>query len=139
MRPTAHPARTRLVHRVVAPVAVLGLGFGMIACGDDDDVDEPSTTDVTSPPIDDPPGNGNGADDGNDGADPDVGLEDDFDESSIIGFSEDEARDVVEAGGRDFRVAMIDGERQALTDDLVEGRVNVSVTDGVVDGVEFSG
>jgi hypothetical protein len=113
---------TTPVRWLVASLAVLGLGAGVAACGDDDDgvADPPAVTEPADP-----------VDPGND--------VDDFDESAIVGLPVDEARQVVEADGRDFRVAVIDGEDQALTADFVEGRVNVAVTDGVVEGVEFIG
>lgn len=111
------PRRHRSVRAIVASLAVLGLGAGLVACNDDDDND-----------VDDPPSVTDPVDDTND-----------FDESAIVGLPEDEARQVVEADGRDFRVAVIDGEDQALTADYVEGRVNVAVSDGVVEGVEFIG
>ena len=117
---TRPPATGRRPHRsvraLVASLAVLGVGAGLVACNDDDnDVDDPPS--VTDP-----------VDDTND-----------FDESAIVGLPVDEAREVVEAQGRDFRVAVIDGEDQVLTTDFVEDRVNVAVSDGVVEGVEFIG
>ena len=38
-----------------------------------------------------------------------------------------------------LRVAVLDGESQALTEDFQPARINVRVEDGVVTGVEFMG
>ena len=38
-----------------------------------------------------------------------------------------------------LRVAVLDGESQALTEDFQPARINVRVDDGVVTGVEFMG
>lgn len=117
---------TRRAAWLVAPVLV----FGMAACGDDDTVeDPPAAVDPAPDPGDDPP------------TDPtmDPGVEDDFDDSTIIGLPVDEAQAQVEGDDRQFRVAEIDGEPQALTMDLVEGRVNVVVNDGIVESVAFIG
>lgn len=108
--------RTR-VFAVVSIASVAALGMSVSACGDDDADDLPTTTVPSDQP--DPP--------------------DDFDESSIIGLEVDAAQTEVTAQGREFRVAEIDGEAQVLTDDLVDGRVNVEVEDGVVTGVAFIG
>lgn len=97
-----------------AVFAVFGLGSGLVACGSDDDGDPPATTSAD-------------------------GLDDDFDETTIVGLPVDEAQRVVEGEGREFRVAVLDGEDQILTTDLVEGRVNVVVTDGLVESISFYG
>ncbi|CAN5491879.1 hypothetical protein BH23ACT3_BH23ACT3_11550 [soil metagenome] len=108
---------------LVVSLAMLGLGAGVVACGDDVDngvADPPTAADPADP------------------VDPAGGV-DGFDESTIVGLPVDEARKVGEADGRDCRVAVIDGEDQTLTADFVEGRVNVAVSDGVVEGVGFIG
>lgn len=107
--------RRRVLRAVVAPLLVVGVGLGAAACGDDDDAEPPADTTFD--------------DDYSDG----------FDETTIVGLPVDEARSLVEADGRQFREAVIDGEDQVLTMDLVEGRVNVVVTDGLVESVAFYG
>jgi len=107
--------RRRVLRAAVVPLLVVGVGLGAAACGSDDDAEPPADTTF------------------------DDDLSDGFDESTIVGLPVDEARSLVEADGRQFREAVIDGEDQVLTMDLVEGRVNVVVTDGLVESVAFYG
>lgn len=116
---THSPTATRRTRPAATFVAVgLALGLGLAACGDDD-------ADVA----DDPPATAP-ADD--------IELGE-FDESLIVGLPVDEAQEVVEDEGWVFRIAVLDGEDQVLTMDLVENRVNVAVDDGIVTGIEFIG
>lgn len=113
-------ARTSPIRAGLAPwiAAGLALGVGMAACGDD-----------TDGGADDPPATAPSGD-------VEAG---EFDESLIVGLPVDEAQQVVEDEGWEFRVAVIDGEEQMLTMDYVENRVNVVVDDGLVEGIHSIG
>ncbi len=114
---THSPTATRRTRPAATFVAVgLALGLGLAACGDDDDADDPPAT----APADD------------------VELGE-FDESLIVGLPVEEAEEVVEDEGWEFRIAVLDGEDQVLTMDFVPNRVNVAVDDGIVTGIEFIG
>lgn len=54
------------------------------------------------------------------------------DEYDVVGLREAEARDRAERDGKPFRVVCIDGRAVLVTADLIEGRVNVHLRDGVV-------
>ena len=54
------------------------------------------------------------------------------DEAPFIGLTRDEASALAEADGRRWRVGREDGERFALTDDLIVGRVTFELDDGIV-------
>lgn len=57
----------------------------------------------------------------------------------LVGLPIDEATKVAEENGWIVRVSTLDGEGQAVTDDLRPNRVNVAVTDGIVTGVDSIG
>ena len=68
-----------------------------------------------------------------DGSLPDSPCEEEQqDDYNVVGLSEAQARDRAERDGKPFRVVCIDGRAVLVTADLVEGRVNVHVRDGVV-------
>lgn len=58
---------------------------------------------------------------------------------ALVGLSLDEATKVAEENGWTVRISTLDGVGQALTMDLQFNRVNLSVTDGVVVGVDSVG
>jgi hypothetical protein len=57
----------------------------------------------------------------------------------VVGDPLADARGRAERRGCTLRVADLDGEPQALTEDFQPARINVRVRDGVVAGVEFMG
>jgi hypothetical protein len=57
----------------------------------------------------------------------------------LVGDPVEAAEARAERRGCVFRVAVIDGESQALTDDFQPGRINVRVVGGLVSAVEFMG
>lgn len=52
--------------------------------------------------------------------------------TAYLGLTEDEAEALAAADGRPYRVGARDGERFALTQDYVVGRITVTIEDGVV-------
>jgi hypothetical protein len=110
-----HTASRRRLTTAITVAAVFGLGVGVAACGDD----APDDPRATVP------------------ADGDEAMA--FDDELIVGLPVDEAEQVAEDEGFVFRIAVLDGEDQALTMDFVPNRVNVAVDDGIVTGVEFVG
>jgi len=58
---------------------------------------------------------------------------------SIVGLSVDEGTKVAEAAGFTVRVSTLDGVPQAVTADFLSNRLNVSVGDGVVTGIDNIG
>jgi hypothetical protein len=57
----------------------------------------------------------------------------------LVGETLRDAQQSARRRGCTLRVAVIDGEPQALTEDFQPARINVRVRDGVVAGVEFMG
>jgi hypothetical protein len=57
----------------------------------------------------------------------------------LVGDPVEAATARAERRGCVLRVAVVDGEGQALTDDFQPGRINVRVVGGLVSGVEFMG
>jgi hypothetical protein len=57
----------------------------------------------------------------------------------LVGEPVGDAAARAERRGCPFRIAFVDGEGQALTDDFQPARINVRVDDGAVSGVEFMG
>jgi hypothetical protein len=57
----------------------------------------------------------------------------------LVGDALDDAGARAERRGCTLRVAVLDGEPQALTEDFQPARINVRVRNGVVAGVEFMG
>jgi hypothetical protein len=57
----------------------------------------------------------------------------------LVGDPVEAAEARAERRGCVFRVAVVDGEGQALTDDFQPGRINVRVVGGLVSAVEFMG
>jgi hypothetical protein len=57
----------------------------------------------------------------------------------LVGLSLDEATKVATDQGWELRVSTLDGEGQALTDDLRSNRVDIAVSNNVVTGIDFVG
>jgi hypothetical protein len=57
----------------------------------------------------------------------------------LVGDPVETAQARAERRGCVFRIAVLDGEGQVLTEDFQPARINVRVDDGVVSGVEFMG
>lgn len=60
-----------------------------------------------------------------------------IDEKEYVGKTIEEARKTAISNGVDFRITMVNGEATMSTADLRSDRVNVSVVDGMVDGVHL--
>ena len=60
-------------------------------------------------------------------------------EGLLVGLSLDEATKVATDQGWELRVSTLDGEGQALTDDLRTNRVDIAVSNDVVTGIDFVG
>jgi hypothetical protein len=57
----------------------------------------------------------------------------------LVGAALADARERAQRRGCTLRVAVLDGEPQALTEDFQPARINVRVRDGAVTGIEFIG
>ncbi len=112
----------------VAIVATLTLA---IACGDDADtrtgdspVDGPDApAGEPDAPIDEPDAPA---------GEPDTPTDVDSIAASVVGMSEQEGTDTIEAAGFVVRVQERDGERFALTEDYGFDRVNLTISAGVI-------
>lgn len=137
--------------RSLTLVSLAGLlTLGAAACGGDGDDDvattappaaEPDGTAVDDPDaaVSSPPNVGEPDPPTDDGTLPDLTPVDAADAEVLVGQTLADAEDEADARGWTVRVARLDGEDLALTEDYSPTRINVAVEDDVVVGVLFVG
>ena len=139
--------RTRSRHPLRRPAlaGLCALALAGAACGEEDSpAPGPSApspdTPTSSPPADPPPNAGGAIPELPDNDDPSAVIctgppEGTFDATSIVGETEEDAAAAAEAEGCSIRVVERDGRALAVTEDFRPDRINVVVTDGVVEKI----
>ena len=130
----------------LAGLCVLALALAGGACGEDDSPapapSAPSPDTPTSSPPSEPPGDGGAGElpEFPDNDDPSAVVctgppEGTFDATSIVGETEEDAAAAAEAEGCSIRVVERDGRALAVTEDFSPSRINVAVSDGIVEEI----
>ncbi|MEM8924012.1 MAG: hypothetical protein AAGD35_10965 [Actinomycetota bacterium] len=127
-------------HTELRTIALLALviTLAVSACGGDGSVDatEPATADADAATTTDADAVADADAIDPDDAQPTPALTEAQIAEAVTGLTVADAEAWAAEQGFEVRVVVIDGVDQVVTDDLIEDRINVSVVDGVVTGVD---
>ena len=129
LRVTRPPSRRSRGMRRALIACCLGLALAATGCGEDEREPAASPDDPVTSPADPAPPAGTAP---SPGACRRLGRR-------IVGAELEAAAQRAERRRCTLRVAVLDGESQALTEDFQPARINVKVDDGMVTGIEFMG